>query len=174
MDKKPLAPLDGLKRHTALRLSAPLALSDGSIGRLGPIVASHVTSPGQRSRSRPSGRRHASDLRSDCTVIPPTARNDPPEAAKYSFCQRARRLGPLESARPLGHDIERQRRGIGDVEAFDPAGKIEPRHPRTCVSSLQHIEQPGARQEARGPQAPITPLPSNHRCVSPRSRGFDP
>ncbi len=63
MDKKPLAPPDGLKRHTALRLPAPLALPDGSIGRLGPIVASLA----QRSRCRPSGRRHASDLRSDCT-----------------------------------------------------------------------------------------------------------
>jgi len=34
MDKKPLAPPDGLKRHTALRLPAPLAFPDGSIGRL--------------------------------------------------------------------------------------------------------------------------------------------
>jgi hypothetical protein len=63
MDKKPLAPPDGLKRHTALRLPAPLAFPDGSIGRLGPIVASLA----QRSRCRPSVRRHASDLRSNCT-----------------------------------------------------------------------------------------------------------
>src|SRR5262245_3148672 len=69
MDKKPLAPPDGLKRHTALHLPAPLAFPDGSIGRLGPVVASHVTALGQRSRCRPSGRRHASDLRGRCARL---------------------------------------------------------------------------------------------------------
>src|SRR5215475_15724119 len=32
------------------------------------------------------------------------------------------------SAGPLRHDVERQRRGVGDVEALDAARKIEPRH----------------------------------------------
>src|SRR5262249_32348634 len=31
------------------------------------------------------------------------------------------------SARPLRHDVERQRRGVRDVEALDAARKIEPR-----------------------------------------------
>src|SRR5450631_502637 len=78
-------------------------------------------------------------------------RRDPRNWRPFASCERALLLSHLaHQPEPGGADIERQHRGIRDVEAFDLAGHIEPRHhaaglarqlPQALALRAQHQRQ---------------------------------
>ena len=110
-----------------------------------------------------------------------SAATDPEFDLKLSAPVRITRAGvacvyAAHQAEPAGADIERQHRGVRDVEALDLAGHVEPRH-RRCRSRASIAASPCLRRPAPAPAAaasataPRSSLPSlsSPTVMKPRS-----